>query len=107
VITPDTPSSINWPINGTLEIEMKKLLLATTTTIMLLGAMAPSFADQSNENMDLKEMRRAQMFMMKQMIMSSMAHMKSQQEMIEHMNKMLQDMIDCEDKNQRDGQNKC
>jgi hypothetical protein len=86
---------------------MKKLIIATTTAIMLLGTMVPSFAEQSNENMDLKEMRRAQYFMMKQMMMSNMAHMKAQEEMMKHFGDMLQNMIDCEDKNQRDGQVKC
>jgi hypothetical protein len=108
VITPDTPRLTHLPINGTLEIEMKKLLIATTSAVMLLGAMAPTFAEQSEEGMKLREMRRAEFFMMKQMLDSSMAHMKSQEEMISHLSQMLQRMIeDCSDKNTRDGQKGC
>ena len=94
-------------MNGILETEMKKLFLATTTAVMLLAVSAPTFAAQSNENMDLKEMRRSQFFMMKQMIEMSMAHMKSQEEMMKHLSEMLQLMIDCGSKDQKNGAAGC
>jgi hypothetical protein len=106
VITPDTPRLTHLPINGTLEIEMKKLLIATTSAVMLLGAMAPTFAEQSNENMNLKEMRRAEMFMMKQMMEQHDAYMKMHADSMKRILD-LQHMIMCEDKNLRDGQTGC
>ena len=86
---------------------MKKFFLATTTAVILLAVSVPSFADQSNKNMDLKEMRRQQFFMMKQMIEMSMAHMKSQEEMMKHLSDMLQLMIECGSKDQKNGAAGC
>ena len=83
---------------------MKKLLI---TAVTLVAFAAPSFAEQSNENMDLKEMRRMQFFMMKSMIDANMMYMKSQEEMLRHFSEMLEKMIDCGNKNQRDGQMGC
>jgi hypothetical protein len=83
---------------------MKKLLI---TALALVAFTAPSFAEQSNENMDLKEMRRMQYFMMKQMVDANMMYMKSQEEMMKHFSLLLQQMIDCGNSNQRDGQNGC
>lgn len=86
---------------------MKKILLATTTVIMLFAASAPSFSEQSEEGMKLREMRRAELFMMKKMVDANMVYMKSQEEMMTHFVEMLQKMIECEDKNLRDGQGGC
>jgi hypothetical protein len=82
---------------------MKKLLI---TSMALIAFAAPSFAEQSNENMDLKEMRRAEMFLMKQMMEENMSHMKMQDDMMKRIVD-LQQMIMCEDKNLRDGQQGC
>jgi hypothetical protein len=82
---------------------MKKLLIVSAA---LVAFAAPSFAEQSNENMDLKEMRRAEMFLMKQMMEENMSHMKMQDDMMKRIVD-LQQMIMCEDKNLRDGQTKC
>jgi hypothetical protein len=82
---------------------MKKLLIVSAA---LVAFAAPSFAEQSNENMDLKEMRRAEMFLMKQMMEENMSHMKMQDDMMRRIVD-LQQMIMCEDKNLRDGQAAC
>jgi hypothetical protein len=86
---------------------MKKLLFATSTAIMLLGVVTPTFAEQSLEGMNIREMRIAEYFKMKKMVSTNMAHLKSQQEALKHFDSMLQKMIDCENKNLRDGQHNC
>jgi hypothetical protein len=83
---------------------MKKLFV---TALMIAAFATPSLAAQSEEGMNLREMRRAQFFMMKQMMDANMMYMKSQEEMMTHFADMLQKMIECEDKNVRDGQNNC
>lgn len=82
---------------------MKKLLV---TSAVLLAFAAPGFAAQSEEGMNLREMRRAEMFLMKQMMEENMAHMKMQDDMMKRMLD-LQQMIMCEDRNLRDGQVGC
>jgi hypothetical protein len=84
---------------------MKKLLI---TSLALIAFATPSFSEQSEEGMKLREMRRAEFIMMKQMMMANMGHMKAQEEMMKHLSDMLDKMIsDCENKNTRDGQQGC
>ena len=84
---------------------MKKLLI---TSLALIAFAAPSFAEQSEEGMKLREMRRAEFIMMKQMMEANMGHMKAQEEMMNHLAQMLDKMIsNCDDKNARDGQQNC
>jgi hypothetical protein len=86
-------------------IEKMKKLLITAMTLVVFAS--PSFAAQSEEGMNLREMRRMQYFMMKNMMDANMMYMKSQEEMMKHFADMLQKMIECEDKNLRDGQAGC
>ena len=85
---------------------MKKFLIACAAVVALT---APSFADQSEEGMNLREMRRAEYLMMKQMIEASMGHMKSQEEMMKHFSEMLQKLIeDCgNNSSTKDGATRC
>jgi hypothetical protein len=84
---------------------MRKFLI---TTCALIAMAAPTFAEQSEEGMKLREMRRAEFIMMKQMMEANMGHMKAQEEMMKHLSEMLDKMIlDCGDKNTRDGQQGC
>jgi hypothetical protein len=80
---------------------MKKFLI---TTCALVAFAAPTFAEQSEEGMKLREMRRAEFIMMKQMMEANMGHMKAQEEMMKHLSEMLDKMIaNCGDANSRDG----
>jgi hypothetical protein len=83
---------------------MKKLLIVIPTAVLMIGAaFAPGFAEQENQNEAFKEMRRAEYFMMKQMVDSNMAYLKSQVEIMDHLSKMLQERIASCEHNQRDG----
>jgi hypothetical protein len=84
---------------------MKKYLIVIPAAVMMIGAsIVPGFSEgQSSEFERLKEMRRAEYFMMKHMVDSNMSYMKSQLEVMDKLSKMLQSRIASCEHNQRDG----